>query len=70
MGSDKEISDRMNEFLNKVDTLCFEYGYEIYPTIHGWTGRTDENGKYETLAIIGNNEIAEVTYIDGDGRGK
>jgi hypothetical protein len=65
--NNKEMSEKMNEFLDKVDALCFEYGYEIYPTIHGWTGKTDENG---TIAIIGNDEIAEVIYIDGDGRGK
>ena len=34
------------------------------------TGKTDENGKYKTIAIIGKDEIAEVIYIDGDGRGK
>jgi ribosomal protein S27AE len=65
---DKEMSEKMNEFLDKVDALCFEYGYEIHPTIHGWTGKTDENGKYQTIAIIGNNEIGEVVFIDGDGR--
>ena len=54
MKNDKEMSEKMNEFLDKVDALCYEYGYEIYPTIHGWTGETDENGKYKTIAIIGN----------------
>jgi len=57
-----EMSEKMNEFLDKVDTLCFEYGYEIHPT--------DKNGKYKTIAIIGNDERGEVIYIDGDGRGK
>ena len=70
MKNDREMSEKMNEFLDKVDALCYEYGYEIYPTIHGWTGETDENGKYKTIAIIGNDEIGEVIYIDGDGRGK
>ena len=65
-----EMSKKMNEFLDKVDALCFEYGYEIHSTIHGWTGKTDVNGKYDTIAIIGNNEIQEVLFIDGDGRGK
>lgn len=64
MKNDKEMSEKMNEFLDKVDALCFEYGYEIHPTIHGWTGN------YKTIAIIGNDEIGEVIYIDGDGRGK
>lgn len=62
-----EMSDKMIEFLNKVSGLCFEYGYEIYPTTKGWTGKTDENGKYETIAIIGNDEIGEVVFIDSDG---
>lgn len=65
-----EMSDKMNEFLDKVDALCHEYGYEIHPTIHGWTGKRDEDGKLETIAIIGNDEVGEVIFIDGDGRGK
>lgn len=64
------MTNKMDEFLDKVDALCFEYGYEIYPTIQGWTGKTDENGKYNTIAIIGNGEVEEILYIDGDGRGK
>ena len=64
------ISSKMDEFLDKVDSLCFEYGYEIYPTVNGWTGKIDKNGKYETIAIIGIDETHEVTCIDGDGRGK
>ena len=54
-----KISKKMDEFLDKVDQLCFEYGYEIYPTEEGLT-----------ISIIGKNEIAKVTFIDGDGRGK
>lgn len=65
-----KVSDKMDEFLDKIDALCSEYGYEIHPSAHGWTGKTDENGKYETIAIIGNDEVAELIYIDGDGRGK
>lgn len=64
------MSPKMDEFLDKIDHLCYEYKYEIYPTVAGWTGKTDENGKYETIAIIGEDEIEEVIYIDGDGRGK
>jgi hypothetical protein len=55
------MSEQMNEFLDKVDALCFEYGYEIHPKI---------DGQYETITIIGNDEICEVTCIDGDGRGR
>jgi hypothetical protein len=65
-----KMSEKMDEFLDKVDSLCFEYGYQIMPTIEGWTGKTDENGKYETIAIIGDDEKIEIIGIDGDGRGK
>nr|WP_298655191.1 hypothetical protein [uncultured Flavobacterium sp.] len=64
MKNDKEMSEKMNEFLDKVDALCYEYGYEIYPTIHGWTGETDENGKYKTIAIIGNELAKEKKLIE------
>lgn len=64
------MGEKMNEFLDKVDNLCFEYGYEIHLTIHGWTGEKDENGNLKTIAIIGEDEIGEVIYIDGDGRGE
>jgi len=67
---ENKASKRMNEFLDKVDSLCYEYGYEFYPTINGWTGKTDKNGKYETFACIGDNEAIELIYLDGDGRGK
>jgi len=63
------MSKKMDEFIDKVDALCFEYGYEIRPSIHG-TGKADENGEYETIAIIGNGETQKLLYIDGDGRGK
>lgn len=66
----QQISDKMDEFLDKVDKLCWEYGYEIYPTEKGWTGKVNENGEYDSIAIIGNDEIVKVLYIDGDGRGK
>jgi hypothetical protein len=66
---DDKPSAKMNEFLDKVDHLCFEYGYEFYPTIEGWTGRVT-NGQFETFACIGNDEQVQLMYIDGDGRGK
>lgn len=62
--------EKMEEFLDKVDQLCFEYGYEIWPTEKGWTGKTNENGEYDTIAIIGDGIVKKVMYIDGDGRGK
>jgi hypothetical protein len=67
MKNSKTISEKMNQFLDKVDALCFEYGYEIHPTTHT---NTDEHCKNKTISIIGNDEICEVLYIDGDGRDK
>jgi hypothetical protein len=60
-------SDKMKDFLNKVDLLCHEYGFEIWPTIEGNTGRLKEDGEYETFAVIGENESIKLVYIDGDG---
>lgn len=70
LNKDNEPSAKMDEFLDKIDSLCFEYGYEFYPTIEGWTGRRNENDEYETFACIGNGEAVKLIYIDGDGRGK
>ena len=64
------MSERMNEFIDKVDNLCYEYGYEIHPTIDGWTGKINADGEYNTIAIIGNDEKVKLLYIDGDGKGK
>jgi hypothetical protein len=66
----KNISDKMNEFIDKVDTLCFEYGYEIHPNINGWTGKLNADNEYDTIAIIGNGEKVKLLFIDGDGRGE
>jgi len=60
----------LEEFLDKVDKLCFEYGFEIWPTVEGWTGILDKNNEYPTIAIIGNDIKHRIMYIDGDGRGK
>lgn len=62
----ENISERMNEFIDKIDDLCFEYGYEIHPTIKG----INEMGEYHTISIVGENETVKLIYIDGDGRGK
>ena len=60
----------MDEFLDKVDSLCRQYGYEFYPTIEGWTGRVNDKKEHETFACIGNGEAIKLIYIDGDGRGR
>jgi hypothetical protein len=67
---DNEPSSKLDEFLDKVDKICYEYGYEIHPTVEGWTGRCDINGEYPTIAVIGNGEAIKLLHIDGDGRGK
>ena len=63
---DQKISEKMDEFLDKVDTLCWEYGYEIRPTDFG----LNKNGEYKTITINGNGELVKLIHIDGDGRGK
>ena len=61
---------KMKEFIDKIDQLCFEYGYEIFPNKKGWTGERDENGELETFTIKGNGEVEHLIYIDGDGCGE
>ena len=63
MGEQK-ISEKMDEFLDKVDQLCYEYGYEILPNPNKLPG------EYDTIIIRGDEEDVKLVYIDGDGRGK
>jgi hypothetical protein len=58
------MSDKMNEFLDKVDRLCWEYGYEIHPN------NNKVNGEYDTIIVTDGTEIVKLVYIDGDGRGE
>ena len=53
----------MKEFLDKLDHLCWEYGYEIKPT------HPVPDDVYPTLTITGNEETVKLTYIDGEGIG-
>ena len=59
----KKMSNEMKQFLDKLDQLCWENGYEIKPT------HPVPEGEYPTLTITGNAETAKVLYIDGDGIG-
>jgi len=59
-------SPKMKEFLDKVNKLCREYGYEFYPTVNGWTGKTNGDGEYETFACVGNGEKIKLVYLDVD----
>ncbi len=68
--NENKISPKMDEFLDKVDKLCYEYGFEIWPTVDGWTGKVNENGEYDSIAILGDDKPYKVISIDGDGRGK
>lgn len=64
-----KMSKEMDEFINKIDSLCWEYGYEIWPT--DVINARNQDGTYPTLTIHGKNgEKAKLIHIDGDGRGK
>lgn len=62
------ISKKMDEFIEKVDSLCWEYGYQIWPTDK--INRRNDDGSYPTFTIHGDGEKVSLIYIDGDGRGK
>ncbi len=65
----KEMSKKMDEFIDKVDSLCWEYGFEIWPTDK--INARNDDGTYSTLTIHGiDGEKVRLIYIDGDGRGK
>lgn len=66
---ESKTSKEMKEFIDKIDLLCWEYGYEIWPTDEINAKNTD--GTYPTLTIHGKNgEKATLIYIDGDGGGE
>ena len=59
------MTREMDEFIDKLDALCREYGYEIKPT------HPVPDDEYPTLTIHGHDgEKIKLLYIDGDGRGK
>jgi hypothetical protein len=58
------MTKRMDEFIDKLDQLCWEYGYEIKPT------HPVPEDEYPTISIIGDDEVVKLVYIDGDGRGR
>jgi hypothetical protein len=59
-----KMSKEMDEFINKLDSLCWEYQMEINPThpVH--------EDEYPTISIINGDEVVKLIYVDGDGRGK
>ncbi len=54
----------MNEFLVKLDALCWEYRIEIKPT------HPVPDDEYPTLSIIHGDEVVKLLYVDGDGIAK
>jgi len=65
----KEISKEMDEFIDRVDFLCWQYGCEIWPT--NKINARNEDGSYPTFIIHGKNgEKVKLICIDGDGRGE
>ena len=57
----KSNQNKMTEFLDKLDTLCWEYHIEIKPT------HPVPNDEYPTISIINGDEVVKLLYIDGDG---
>jgi len=63
------MSEKMDKFIDEVDSLCFNYGYEIWPTDK--INKRNKDGTYPTLTVHGQDgEKVSLIYIDGDGRGK
>jgi len=67
---EKEISKETDEFIDKLDHLCWQHGFEIWPT--DTINARNEDGSYPTFTIhnIGSGETVRLIYVDGDGRGK
>lgn len=61
--TENEMS-KIEEFLEKVDQLCFEYKIEI------WGHITADDGAVLSIEDVVSNEKKIIYYIDGDGRGK
>lgn len=59
-----KMTGEINEFLEKLDKLCFEYQIQIKPTY------PVPNDEYPTISIINGDEVVKLLYIDGDGNGK
>lgn len=56
------MTDEMTEFLDKLNSLCWEYKIEIKPT------HPVPNDEYPTISIINGDEVVKLVYIDGDGK--
>jgi hypothetical protein len=67
---EREISKETDEFIDKLDHLCWEHRFEIWPT--DTINKRNEDGSYPTFTIhnMSNGETVRLIYVDGDGRGK
>ena len=67
---EKEISKEADKFINKLDSLCWEHNFEIWPT--DTINKRNEDGSYPTFTIhnMNTSETVRLIYIDGDGRGR
>ena len=59
-----KMSKEIDEFINKLDLLCWEYQMEIKPT------HPVPDDEYPTISIINGDEVVKLIYIDGVGGGK
>lgn len=64
---------KMDHFLDVIDSVCYNFGFEIWPT--PIPNVKDSNGKAPMIYIHGddgkgNQIVTGVWYVDGDGRGK
>jgi hypothetical protein len=55
-----KMTKEMDEFLDKLNKLCWEYHIEIKPT------HPVPNDEYPTISIINGDEVVKLVYIDGD----
>jgi len=56
-----KMKEEIDEFLDKLYALCWEYHIEIKPT------HPIPNDEYPTISIINGDEVVKLLYVDGDG---
>ena len=65
----KEFDISMQEFIDKLDTLCYQYGFQIWATDE--INKRNKDGSYPTFTIHkSDGEKRKLVFIDGDGGGK
>ena len=58
------MTKELNEFLDKLDALCWEYHVEIKPT------DPVPDDEYPTISVVHGDEVVKFLYVDGDGTAK